>query len=56
MPIYLYKCSENHLSEQIHSIMEEPKVVCSKCKKPMDRVPQVMAVKFIGSGWAAKEK
>ena len=56
MPIYLYTCAEGHLAEQIHSITEDPKVTCSECSNNMTRIPQATAVKFMGSGWASKEK
>jgi len=40
MPIYVYRCPEDHRVEMTHGIKEEPVVQCEKCGKPMRRVPQ----------------
>ena len=38
--IYVYGCKQGHREEVVHSMKEDPVVVCSVCGKQMHRIPQ----------------
>jgi predicted nucleic acid-binding Zn ribbon protein len=57
MPTYLYSCLLNHgTREVVHSIMEDPKVLCTVCQNEMNRKPQATVVNFQGSGFYTTDK
>jgi putative FmdB family regulatory protein len=57
MPTYDFKCDRCDEVQIIHaSIQEEVKPRCTRCDKLMTRVFSSPPIKFIGSGWASKDK
>jgi putative FmdB family regulatory protein len=56
-PTYVYRCGQcQDTIDKTHSMKDNPYVECSECFSEMTRVPSVMAVSFIGDGFASKEK
>lgn len=56
MPEYFYTCACGYSEKIIHSMLENPTVLCVYCGEDMKRKPQLGAVTFKGDGWAGKEK
>jgi putative FmdB family regulatory protein len=57
MPHYVYKCDDCSVYHSTsHSISEDPKVPCPKCKKQMHRVPQATPASFKGEGFYTTDK
>ena len=51
MPIYEYKCENDHVFEVIQKITDEPLTRCEECGAPAARVLYSPAVHFKGSGF-----
>lgn len=51
MPIYEYKCENDHVFEVIQKIAEEALTKCEECGAPAARVLYSPAVHFKGSGF-----
>jgi putative FmdB family regulatory protein len=52
MPIYGYRCQENHLFEVFQRMTDEPVEECEVCgASPVERVLYPVAVHFKGSGF-----
>jgi putative FmdB family regulatory protein len=51
MPIYEYRCENNHLFEVMQSMSDDPIAVCPQCGAPVERVFHPVAVHFKGSGF-----
>ena len=51
MPIYEYKCPDDHRFEVFQSMADDPVTVCEVCGKPVERVFHPIAVHFKGSGF-----
>jgi putative FmdB family regulatory protein len=51
MPLYNYRSVCGTVTAVAHSIMEEPKVLCSNCGSSMVRIMQVPAISLKGSGF-----
>jgi len=50
MPLYDYRCKNNHVSERVTNY-ESPFPVCPECGEPTERLPSTPAfVKFKGEG------
>lgn len=53
MPIYKYRCQNCGFEfEKRQTYLEKILICCPECKKPaLQRVPQMPAIVFKGSGW-----
>jgi putative FmdB family regulatory protein len=51
MPIYEYRCLNEHTFEVIQSMSDDPVVTCEVCGAPVERVFHPVAVHFKGSGF-----
>ena len=52
MPIYEYRCPQNHLFEVFQKMTDPPVEVCEVCgQSPVQRVLYPVAVHFKGSGF-----
>ena len=51
MPIYEYRCENDHLFEVIQSMSADPVTACEECGAPVERVFHPIAVHFKGSGF-----
>lgn len=51
MPIYEYKCENDHVFDVIQKMMDEPLTECQECGAPAVRVLHSPAVHFKGSGF-----
>jgi putative FmdB family regulatory protein len=51
MPIYEYKCANDHRFEVIQSMSDDPVTECEVCGAPVERVFHPVAVHFKGSGF-----
>lgn len=53
MPAYDYKCSQcDIVKEVVHSIMDEPKLLCELCEAPLQKIiSRSVGVAFKGSGF-----
>ena|SRR6187200_2806906 len=51
MPIYEYKCENDHLFEVIQKMSDEPLRECQECGAPASRVLTPPAIHFKGSGF-----
>ncbi|MEX2211142.1 MAG: zinc ribbon domain-containing protein [Gaiellaceae bacterium] len=52
MPIYGYRCPQNHLFEVFQRMADEPVETCQVCGQgPVERVLYPVAVHFKGSGF-----
>jgi len=61
MPIYEYRCENDHVFEVIQRMSDDPVTKCEECGAPVERVFHPVAVHFKGSGfyttdYAAKTK
>lgn len=53
MPIYDYLCCDcGTIKEVVHSIKEDPEVLCKECDEQMVRSISRVGVQFKGKGWA----
>ena len=53
MPRYEYKCTHcQDITEVMHSIMDQPEVVCESCNTPRQRIiSRNVGIAFKGSGF-----
>ena len=51
MPIYEYRCANDHTFEVIQSMSDDPVSACEVCGEPVERVFHPVAVHFKGSGF-----
>jgi len=51
MPIYEYRCENEHTFEVLQSMSDDPVTVCEVCGSPVQRVLHSPAVHFKGSGF-----
>ncbi|MEZ5077036.1 MAG: FmdB family zinc ribbon protein [Solirubrobacterales bacterium] len=51
MPIYEYKCENDHVFDVIQKMSDEPLTKCEECGAPAERVLHPVAVHFKGSGF-----
>jgi putative FmdB family regulatory protein len=51
MPIYEYRCENDHTFEVMQSMADDPVTVCEVCGAPVERVFRPVAVHFKGSGF-----
>ena len=51
MPIYEYKCSNDHTFEVMQSMSDDAIEACEVCDSPVERVYHAIAVHFKGSGF-----
>jgi putative FmdB family regulatory protein len=51
VPIYEYKCTNDHVFDVIQKIADEPLRICQECGAPVERVLHPVAVHFKGSGF-----
>jgi putative FmdB family regulatory protein len=51
MPIYEYRCENDHTFEVMQSMADDPVTVCEVCGTPVERVFRPVAVHFKGSGF-----
>ena len=51
MPIYEYRCENDHTFEVMQSMSDDPVTVCEVCDAPVERVFRPVAVHFKGSGF-----
>jgi putative FmdB family regulatory protein len=51
VPIYEYKCANDHVFDVIQRMADEPLTVCQECGAPAERVLHPVAVHFKGSGF-----
>ena len=51
MPIYEYRCENDHTFDVLQRISDDPVSVCETCGAPVQRVFHPIAVHFKGSGF-----
>jgi putative FmdB family regulatory protein len=51
MPIYEYRCKNDHLFEVMQRMSDDPLEACTVCGAPVQRVFHPVAVHFKGSGF-----
>jgi len=51
MPIYEYKCANDHVFDVIQKMSDEPLTECQECGAPANRVLHPVAIHFKGSGF-----
>lgn len=51
MPIYEYKCANDHVFDVIQRMSDEPLSECQECGAPAERVLHPVAIHFKGSGF-----
>jgi putative FmdB family regulatory protein len=51
MPIYEYRCDNDHLFEVMQRMADDPLETCTVCGAPVHRVFHPVAVHFKGSGF-----
>jgi putative FmdB family regulatory protein len=51
MPIYEYKCENDHVFDVIQKMSDEPLTECQECGAPAERVLHPVAIHFKGSGF-----
>src|SRR3954465_5540165 len=51
MPIYEYRCENNHIFEVMQKMTDGPVTACEVCGAPVQRVFHPIAVHFKGSGF-----
>jgi len=51
MPIYEYRCRNDHLFEVMQRMSDDPLEACTVCGAPVQRVFHPVAVHFKGSGF-----
>jgi putative FmdB family regulatory protein len=51
MPIYEYRCTNDHTFEVMQSMADDPVSECEVCGAPVERVFRPVAVHFKGSGF-----
>jgi putative FmdB family regulatory protein len=51
VPIYEYKCENDHVFDVIQKMSDEPLTECQECGAPAQRVLRPVAIHFKGSGF-----
>lgn len=51
MPIYEYKCENDHVFDVMQKMSEDPLTVCIECGAPVRKVLQPVGISFKGSGF-----
>ncbi len=51
VPIYEYKCENDHVFDVIQKMVDEPLTECQECGAPAERVLHPVAIHFKGSGF-----
>jgi len=51
MPIYVYRCENDHTFEVMQKMSDDPVTTCEVCGAPVQRVFQPVAVHFKGKGF-----
>ena len=51
MPIYEYRCANDHTFEVFRSMSDDPVTECEECGAPVERVFHPVAVHYKGSGF-----
>jgi putative FmdB family regulatory protein len=51
MPIYEYRCTNEHRFEVLQRITDDPITACQECGAPATRVLHPVAIHFKGSGF-----
>ena len=51
MPIYVYRCENDHTFEVMQKMSDDPVTTCEVCGAPVQRVFHPVAVHFKGSGF-----
>jgi putative FmdB family regulatory protein len=51
MPIYEYKCENDHVFDVIQKMSDDPLGECQECGAPAQRVLHPVAIHFKGSGF-----
>jgi putative FmdB family regulatory protein len=51
MPIYEYRCANDHVFEVFRSMSDDPVTECEECGAPVERVFHPPAVHYKGSGF-----
>ena len=55
MPIYEYRCDNEHLFEALQKFSDDPLSECEQCGAPVERVLHPVSVHFKGSGFYATD-
>ena len=51
MPIYEYKCENDHVFDVMQKMSEDPLTACIECGAPVRKVLQPVGISFKGSGF-----
>jgi len=51
MPIYEYKCENDHVFDVMQKMSEDPLTECVQCRAPVRKVLQPVGISFKGSGF-----
>ncbi len=51
MPIYEYKCENDHVFDAMQKMSEDPLTACIECGAPVRKVLQPVGISFKGSGF-----
>ena len=51
MPIYEYKCENDHVFDVMRKMSEDPLTACIECGAPVRKVLQPVGISFKGSGF-----
>jgi putative FmdB family regulatory protein len=51
MPIYEYKCENDHVFDVMQKMSEDPLTECVECGAPVRKVLQPVGISFKGSGF-----
>ena len=51
MPIYEYKCENDHVFDVMQKMAEDPLTTCIECGAPVRKVLQPVGISFKGSGF-----
>ncbi|WP_273842928.1 FmdB family zinc ribbon protein [Rubrobacter calidifluminis] len=51
MPIYEYKCDNDHVFDIMQKISDDPLTSCIECGAPVHKVLQPVSIAFKGSGF-----
>jgi predicted nucleic acid-binding Zn ribbon protein len=56
MAIYLYKCPNGHIFDEVFRIGEAPnEIECDKCTSIAKKMPAIGGFSLKGDGWPGKE-
>ena len=51
MPIYKYKCENEHVFDVMQKLFDDPLASCIECSAPVRKVMQPVNISFKGSGF-----